>query len=270
MGQPASLDIYQVPRFATGLAAISFLLWYRSDGKHAGLWFCLLVLAVFAGVNEITLARLSSLAINARAPNQKLKMISTVLKALGATSGTISSLFSAMLVTVTILAFVATLIRTVLPVRSQNWWQCIAVVVMALNTVAALAPAMLLSAFRWSTALASQAPDVKNAEKLLNSLHISSIILDSGFLDRETAAQELALLKQAQIQVLLVDARDGPDAEEAMSKTILLGEDGKSLPLVVKLRTVLDAKQTADHPCRDVYILLNDSPVAVVSGTTPT
>eukprot|EP00892_Ulva_mutabilis_P005708 jgi/Ulvmu1/3509/UM162_0016.1 len=261
-------EIFQLPRFAAGSALLACLIWYRSDGYNEGLWICLLALATFAAFDEAILSGLSHAAKRSgdAAHKETNKMVSVALKALGASSGTLSSLFASMFVAVIMLGSLATIVRMLLPVRSQNWWSCVAVLLIALNTVAALSPTILMTAYRWSKTLWTFSPDLASPAKLLNSLHTSSIILDSNFLDRESAKQDLAALKQAQVQVLFVESRDGPDAEKAMSETILLGEDGKSLPLVVKLRTVLDAKETEEHPCRDVYILLNDSPVAVVSG----
>lgn len=267
MRSQALTEILQVPRSAAVLTVILFSVWYRSDDPYNGLWFCLLALAVFACAVDTTLSSLASRVIGFRGANGKAGLGNVVLKALGGgASGTMSSMLSAMFVTVVVLAFFATCIRTILPVRDNNWWRCIAVALMALNTVAALPPALLVAAIRWTKLLDPLAPNLKSPEKLIRSLYTSSIILSTTFLDRGSAKQELELLKEAQIQVLFVESRDGPDAEKAMSKTILAEADGQSLPLLVKLLTVLDAKENADHPGRDVYILLNDAPMAIVTG----
>lgn len=259
-------EIYLVPRFAAILSFVCCILWYRFDGHNGGLWSCLLALAGFVCVNKAILAILYRRAMGTEGLQQPKKISFAVLKALGLTSGTMSSLQSAVLVTILILAGIATFFRIILRLRGEDWWQCIALALTALNAVSALPPTMLLAACRWSKGFEKHTPDLKSAQKLLNSLHTSTIILDASFLDRSQAEAELQQLKQAQIQVLFVESRAGADAEKAMSETILLGEDGKSLPLVVKLGTVLEAKETDEHPCRDVYILLNDAPVAVVSG----
>jgi len=270
MVNSALSEIFQLPRFAAISTFAASTLWYRYDGHNGGLWLCLLSLAVFAGVAQATLSALTCVAKGVgSAPRKESSKLSTALKALGSASGVLSSLFSAILVTILILGLLATSVRMVLPVRSQNWWSCVAVLLISLNNMAALCPTMLLTAYRWSTALRAVSPALTSPSKLLNSLQISSIILDSSFLDRESAESDLAVLKQAQIQALIVESREGPDAEKAMSKTVLLSQHMTALPLVVKLRTVLEAKESADHPCRDVYVLLNDAEVAVVSGTFP-
>jgi len=49
-----------------------------------------------------------------------------------------------------------------------------------------------------------------------------------------------------------------------MSETVLVERDDMALPMLVKLRNVLEAKETDGTPCRDVCMLLNDAPVYLV------
>jgi hypothetical protein len=198
-----------------------------------------------------------------------VKDMAIIMRALGASAGVQSTLTTVVACFTTSLLATAAIITIIARPASDrirsSLWDCLATSIVALNNMSALGPAIALATGNFRDWLRRRNVYETLTRRCISDVaRLSLFIADKSFLKMENAALHLKRIKAAKVHVIITDCNEVMATEDMVCRSCLADKD--KLPLILRLDVLCASWHQEDHPCRDVYVLFNEAPVAIVSG----